>query len=230
MAKKEGNGVPLKLIEGVIKFVEKYGYIKIICVSILMVFMSYASYLAYNPEVIFEKYREYEANKHTESFNYRMESSPKVEQLLTSLQLETGGARCFVIELHNGKSNASGLSFNYGALTYEDVRDSVPSVREDYIEFTVERYPILGKIYKMGYWEGSINDISKYDSRLAYKFISNGTEYLAIATLYGEDNEIGFLGVSYLKGDKYYKKDLSAILYHYASRIAPLLDGKNAGK
>ena len=53
MAKKEGNGVPLKLIEGVIKFVEKYGYIKIICVSILMVFMSYASYLAYNPEAIF---------------------------------------------------------------------------------------------------------------------------------------------------------------------------------
>lgn len=230
MAKKEGNSGPLNLLEYVIKFVEKYGYIKIICVSILMVFISYASYLAYNPEVIFEKYNEYKANRHMKSFNYRMESSPKVAQLLKSLQLETGGARCFIIELHNGKSNASGLSFNYGALTYEEVRDSVTSVREDYIEFTVDRYPLLGKIYKMGYWGGNLSDISKYDSKLAYMFISNGTEYLAIATLYGEDNEIGFIGVSFLKGDKYYKKDLSAILYHYASRIAPLLDGNNAGK
>lgn len=220
----------LTVLENIVKFVEKYGYIKIICVTFLMLFVSYSSYLFINPSIMFEKYSQYEEKKHSMSFNYRMESSPKVEAYLNRMLIETGAARCYVIEMHNGKYNSAGLSFNYGAMTYEETRDTVESAREDYSDFSLDRYQFITKMYKKGYWSGTVDDVKRLDKKFAYKLIANDTEFVAFATLYGEDNEIGFIGVSFIKGDTYNVDAVNSALYRYSTIISPLLDGSQALK
>lgn len=176
-----------------------------------------------------EKYEEYAAQKHAESFYYRMKTSPQVQSYIDQMRLESNGMRTFIIEMHNRKYNAAGLSFNYGALTYESVSEGYDLVLDDYIDFSLERYPILGRIYEEGYWSGTVDDLMKYDRYLALKLKSNDVEYFAATMIYGSKGGIGFIGVSYDHTDVNIPKTRQ-LLAKYSMKISPLLDGAEAGK
>lgn len=224
----ETNGI--SLIKTTISLLNKYGAIKIIFSCFLMVFISYTTYLAFNPSIIFDRYAEYEEKKHTESFFSRMESTPVVQSMLTEVLNETHAMRAFIIEMHNGKYNASGLSFNYGSMTYEALRENSLSISEDYSDFTLERYPFFSKVYKSGYWYGSIENLTNVDKRLALKIESNDAKYLFVNVIYGTKAEIGFIGVTFNEEDKINTKQVSTILQKYSSKIAPYLDGNGLKK
>jgi hypothetical protein len=217
-------------LQGSIKLVDTYGAIKIVFVSLLMLFMSLVAYLAINPSFIFERYLEYAEQKHTESFNYRMESTPYVQSAMRNLVMEEDAMRAFVIEMHNGKYNSSGLSFNYGSLTYEALNDNVESVMEDYADFTLDRYSVLTKVWKNGKWSGSIEELRKIDRRLALKLEANGAYYLSLTMIYGVKTEIGFVGVTFGQNSNVDKNRVENILSKYASKISPFLDGNRAKK
>ena len=195
-----------------------------------MAFMSLMLYVTFNPKIIFDRYKEYDEAKHLESFNYRMKSNRSVQLILNEILDDVGGSRCYVLEMHNGKANSTGLSFNYGSLTYEVTRDSVESVREDYSDFSLERYPLAFWVYENGYWCGTVDDLMKIDRKLALKFEANDT-YAAIATtIYGIKSEIGFVGVSF--GPEFENLDKATILNKlrkYANQISPFLDGDYIG-
>lgn len=220
----------LAFTEAAIKFIDKYGYMRIICAVVMMVFMSYSTYLMMNPSIIFERYRVYEDEKHKASFNYRMESSPKVLNHLNELVDDSKCDRAFIIELHNGKSNSAGLSFNYGSLTYEALRTGEESIQEDYADFTLDRFPFIMFISRKGYWSGSINEIEKIDSKMGYKLRSNNVRYMAIMPIYGETAEIGFIGISYTENSSKIPNNIDKLLYKYSQIISPLLDGSKAFK
>lgn len=219
---------PIDFLETMINLIDRHGYIRIILSIILMVFMSYATYLMFNPSVLFESYRIYAESQHKASFDYRIQSSPKVIDNLNRLVKESGAARGFVIEMHNGKYNAAGLSFNYGSLTYEALRDSVESIKEDYADFSLDRFPFMMHLAANGCWSGSIEDMEAIDTKMAYKLRSNGVGYMYVMPIYGEYSEIGFLGITYMEGDKSAPSTVENILYKYSLMISPLLDGAKA--
>lgn len=228
MAKNESKVIGF--LKGGIAMIDKYGALKIVFASLLMLFISFITYLTLNPSFVFERYSEYEEKKHIESFSYRMESTPIVQSMTNNMVIESKALRCFIIEMHNGKYNASGLSFNYGALTYEGLRDNVESVQEDYNDFTLDRYPILSYVYKHGKWSGNIDDLKKIDKRMALKLESNGAYYLAVSMIYGSKNDIGFIGASFGKNDSFDKNKVEILLSKYSSRLSPYLDGESAKK
>ena len=226
----ENGSKVIGFIKGGIAMIDKYGTLKIVFASLLMLFISFITYLTLNPSFVFERYSEYEEKKHIESFNYRMESTPIVQSLTNNMVIESKALRCFIIEMHNGKYNASGLSFNYGALTYEGLRENVESVQEDYNDFTLDRYPILSYVYKNGKWSGNIDELKKIDKRMALKLESNGAYYLSISMIYGTKNDIGFIGASFDKNDSFDKNKVEMLLNKYSSRVSPYLDGERAKK
>ena len=224
---KETKGGILNFLWEVLKMVDAYGYFKIIFSAILMVFISYTTYIALNPSVVFERYRQYEEECHTESFNYRMESIPIVTSIMDNMINETGALRGFIIEMHNGKYNSAGLSFNYGSLTYESDRDGVEPIQEDYSDFTLDRYPILLLVYREGKWHGTIDDLKKLDRRLALRLESNDAHSIYLTMIYGVKNEIGFIGLTFGKDDNETDPEcISNILNKYSSKVSPYLDGE----
>lgn len=228
MAQNEGK--LFGFIKGAISMIDTYGVFKIVFSCLLMIFISYTTYLTFNPSIMFKRYSEYEAKKHNESFEYRMESAPVVQSVIDNMVIETGALRTFVIEMHNGKYNSSGLSFNYGSLTYEATRDGVESIREDYDDFTLERYPFLYKVYKLGKWSGTVVELMKIDKRLALKLQANNAYYISLSVIYGSKNEIGFIGATFSKDDVIQKNKIENLIYRYAGKIAPYLDGEIAKK
>ena len=219
----------LTFFERVVKFKNKYGLLNIITSGLLMVFMSFAIMLAMNPSIIFDKYRAYDDQKHTESFNYRMKSTKTVQLMLKECLYETGGIRCFIVEMHNGKTNSSGLSFNYGSMTYEVDADSVFSIQEDYSEFSLERYNLISYVYENGYWCGNVEDMCDIDEKLSMKLRANDTYGVAISMIYGTKNEIGFIGISFDENGcmTHDHTEVKKLLTKYAMQIAPFLDGDN---
>lgn len=226
----ENESKVISFLKGGITMIDTYGTLKIVFASLLMLFISFITYLTFNPSFVFDRYSEYEEKKHTESFNYRMESTPIIQSITNNMVIEAKALRCFIIEMHNGKYNASGLSFNYGSLTYEGLRDNVESIQEDYSDFTLDRYPILTHVYKHGKWSGSINDLRSIDKRMALKLESNGAYYLSISMIYGSKNDIGFIGATFGKDDYFDKNKIEILLSKYSSKISPYLDGERAKK
>ena len=223
--KASDNG--FRLFEWAIAFKKEHGIINIITAGLLLIFMSMVLTLVFNPDIMFDKYREYDELKHTESFNQRMRANKAMQLELKDIVQDMGACRGFVIELHNGKVNAAGLSFNYGAMTYEALSDeTIPSVAEEYTDFTLDRYPILMKVYEEGHWCGTTDELAKFDKRMALKLEANNAYGIALTTIYGVKSEIGFLGMTYSCIPSHCDRNATAnSMRKYAAQIAPLLDG-----
>ena len=212
-----------------VKLCKETGPLRIAGYVVFFIFTAYAVHIGTHPDIIFEKYEEYAEQRHAESFYYRMKASPQIQSYIDQMRLECNGMRTFIIEMHNGKYNAAGLSFNYGALTYESVSEGYDSVLDDYIDFSLERYPTLGRIYEEGYWSGTVDELMEYDKHLALKLKSNDVEYFAATMIYGTKGDIGFIGVTYGHTDINVAKT-KQVLVKYAMKISPLLDGAEANK
>ena len=212
-------------VDEIASLIDKHGYWKLISTCIMFVFMSFIAYVAINPTVYFEKYQEFENNRHIESFNQRLKVSPLIDGYLDQFINEVGGMRAFVIEMHNGKSNAAGLSFNYGSMTYEALAEDAMSIKEDYVDFTLDKYKTPLYIYKNGFLEGTIDEIRNVDRKLALKLEYSECAYSAAIIIHGKKSEIGFLGVSF-RDKNVDKVAVQNALRKYAAKIGPLLDGE----
>ena len=233
-SKKETTGsveTKFPIMEWAIGLYRKHGIMNILVSGILLVFMSVMVSIALNPTVVFDKYKEYEELKHQQSFDYRMKSSPAVQAILDNSVTKLNALRAFVIELHNGKANSTGLSFNYGSMTYESLNgDSVGSVKEDYSDFSLDRYPMVMKVYEDGLWYGTVSSVEKIDKKLGFKMEGNEADYMIVTSIYGVKSEIGFFGVTYKgEGPTDIQKAINEVR-KIANQLSPLLDGDCIGK
>lgn len=211
-----------------IKAIDTYGIVGVIALFMLFVVFLGITFIITHPDYMFRRYNKYMERMHEASFNYRMEQSPNIQMLLDKVRLETKAFRCFIVEMHNGKHNSTGLSFNYGSMTYEALRDDADSVLEDYDDFTIERYPVILQAYKKGYWAGDITALNQIDHRLAYKIKANDAFYFACVVIYGTNGEIGYLGSTFKKDEVKDEDELVETLRKYANQVSHLLDGEKA--
>lgn len=184
---------------------KKYGFFGILKIIVLLFILGYVIYFVSNPTYLIDKMTEaqearaqIEAEQHTDLVNSRLQADVEINKYLTDLMYQTESSRAWVLEFHNGSSNlASGLPFLYGTMSYEVLAEGEYSVQEEYSDFPLSRFPLIGTMFKDGYWYGRIEELEDIDQKLYHKFLSNGVDYAAMMTLWVGKHPLGVLGVTY---------------------------------
>lgn len=214
----------LGAFEKLMELIKKYGPGRMIFGVIFFVFFSYMAYIAVNPSVVFERYEKYVSELHSNSIDYRMESSPIIRAYLNELALETGAERAYILEFHNGKSNTTGLQWQFGDLTF--INDGTDDISDEIQNVSLSRYNFANVIHKNGYWVGGIDEIINIDERFYNRMRLNGGVYYAFQMIYGSEmKEIGILGISFTDESKIPDRNVALMAVRkYASAISPYLD------
>lgn len=213
--------------EKVMNLIGKHGIGKMIIGTLFFVFFSWMIYLASNPGVIFERYNQYIAEKHNASIDYRMKTSPLIRAQLNQLAMETGAERAYILEFHNGKSNPSGLQWQFGDLTF--INDGTDDISDEIQNVALSRYDFANIVQQNGFWVGGIDELVSLDERFYNRMRLNGGKYFVFQMLYGTNmREIGVLGISFL--DEPMNVNRAALIRtvnKYGASISPLLDEAN---
>jgi len=237
-SKTEGTGVTGKLgiLESFLKLIEKYGTMEIIKALMLMGLLCVGTYMATNMDKIFErvfieqteKNEERTQESHDAALEYRRGIKNDMRCIMLNTLEATKADRVFVIELHNGSNNTTGLPFIYGEMTYEESVEGVDDVDDDYASMNLSRFDLPYYLEENRVWIGSADELMAIDNKMAYRMKANGTKYLAIRIINGAYNEIGCIGVSYCDTtDLASRLSLNEILITDAQKVSSLLDARN---
>lgn len=128
--------------------------------------------------------------------------SPKIQKRLNALVYTLDCDRAFVIELHNGKKNATELPFKYFDMTYEEVNENrhIKHVSDHYVNVMTTHYKIPYYLAANTYFYGHVEDLEKIDKRFAANFEEQKGAYIAMMAIRVDGEEIGFIGVVYEEG------------------------------
>ena len=162
-----------------------------------------------------------------EDLSIRDMVSPKIQKRLNVLVYRLDCDRAFVIELHNGKKNATDLPFKYFDMTYEEVNEvrHVKHVSQHFIDVMTTHYKLPFYLAANTHFFGYVPELEKIDKRFAANFEEHKGAYLAMTTLRVDGEEIGFLGAAYEnEGCTIDKNKVAAILDEEAKAIRDLLD------
>lgn len=220
----------LGTFEKVMTILGKYGPLKTLYGLVMFVLFSFMIYIAANPGVIFERYNKYISEVHNASIDYRMESSPMIRTYLNQLSKESGAERAYILEFHNGKSNPSGLQWQFGDLTF--INDGTDDISDEIQNVSLSRYNFATVVHDRGFWVGGIDKLINIDERFYNRMRLNGGIYFAFQMMYGANmREIGILGISYLEGDEIPSdEEILSTIHRYSASISPLLDEGNVKK
>lgn len=157
----------------------------------------------------------------------RDQVSPQISSNLRKLLYTLDADRSFVIELHNGKKNATALPFKYFDMTYEEIHDerAIPYVSQDFMNLMISHYRMPFYLVENQIFMGDTEDVRDIDPRLAKGIEKFNGKYLALIILRSNGQNIGFVGVSYSVTHNIPNENIIRTKLHYYSRIlAPLLD------
>lgn len=226
--KAEVSAESINSFERVMTVLGKYGPLKTLYGLVMLVFFSFMVYIASNPGIIFEKYEKYVSEVHNASIDYRMESAPMIRTYLNQLSAEAGAERAYILEFHNGKSNPSGLQWQYGDLTF--INDGTDDISDEIQNVSLSRYNFANIVHDNGYWIGGIEELMTLDERFYNRMRLNDGKYFAFQMMYGGNmREIGILGVTFMEDEveNIDRRHIATIIHKYASSISPLLDEGN---
>lgn len=225
----EVSETPMKLLERVMKLIEKYGVWKIIQGILLIGLLLYVV-LNINtiPDTIKNIIKEDKIEDiatHDAAIEVRKKIKPQIDSILNNTLYALDADRVFVLEMHNGTNNPSGLPFLYVEMTYCCVNDNVQHVDDDYINLNLSRFEFPYFLETQHYWYGTIDELHKVDSKLALRLKSNDAKYFAIMTIQGIQNELGYFGVTFTRDIRIENTDILMMeLSDATQKISTLLD------
>ena len=214
----------LGFFERLLEMTRKYGFGRMFASTLFFVFFSFMAYIAVNPKFIFDRYEKYVTEIHSNSVGFRMESAPIIRAYLNQLATETGAERAYILEFHNGKSNPTGLQWQFGDLTF--INDGTDDISDEIQNVSLARYNFANLVHTHGYWAGRIDEIINIDERFYNRMRLNGGVYYAFQMIYGVDmKEIGILGISFVTEESIPSREFALMEVHkYAAAISPYLD------
>jgi hypothetical protein len=224
----------LNLFEKVLNLITKYGYKKVI-LGVTLVVLVFGLIIVYKNQkeiinkIVQEQQIAVQVNE-ARNLEFRVkEINPRVEAILYKLMLCTNADRVFILEMHNGVQNPTGLPFAYADMTYEAMKsDSTESVMFDYERLNLSKYPFSGYISKNKIFFGKVSEINSIDKRLQDKLINGNVNFLGIYSLTSSDVEIGWVGISFLNDNE--PKNPTIVKGHLlnaSQKISILLDINN---
>lgn len=214
-------------LENMIKLVESYGLIRIFkAILVLFVFL-FVVYNTQNSNQIIDKIIERNKIEHNNALEYRKQINPEVDRILSNLLINSEANRAFVIEMHNGTNNMSGLPFYYGEMTYEKVTPTIKYISDEYTNMTLSRFTFTNYIYEHHSWYGDMDEMLSIDGKLANMMKENNVSYMVFSCIHGSESAIGYVGVTYCNGLK--PKDVYRSIGYVnlsAQKLSSLLDMK----
>lgn len=203
---------------------KKYGFFNIVKGLVILLLLGYVIFFMVNPTYLLDRLEKRRESQDVEMVRKRVSSDRVIRDLLRKLRDRSNADRVWLIEFHNGVSNlSSGLPFLFGSMRFEEVKEGVLNVDEEYADFLLSRYPFLIDVLSNGYFYGKVDSIQDIDSRLYYKFKSNGVEEIALIILYYGSNPLGILGVSYCKDNNMDYPLVGREIRRYGMEIGSLL-------
>jgi hypothetical protein len=183
-------------------------------------------YTAISQGFIFEKYREKLDKDHKKSVEYRMKSTPIIINYLNCLAVETNAHRAFIMEYHNGKSNSTGLQWQFADLTFSN--DTTDHNMYNYVDMPLTDSPHTLYLHRNTYFVGTIEELKQLDKKLALRMESNDYVYCSMMMIYGKNLEpIGYLALSFKEMPNKDSNCLNSIMHKYITAITPYLDASS---
>ncbi len=222
------------ILERAVKLIAKYGIFRVIGGFMVVVLFILTIGLFLNQKKVTEDVIKEQTSialeKHNSNMQLRLnEINPRIDAILLKLLIDSKADRVFVIEMHNGSNNPSGLPFIYGEITYEQIIDpKIGTIAEEYGIMNLSRYPFVNYVFSNKLFKGNLNDLSKIDSKLAGRMIQNDVKYLYMTAISGSNVDLGFLGVSYINNQP--NKNAEAAIGYAAQKISIFLDLYNNSK
>lgn len=230
------DGEQLGFLEKVIKIINKYGIFKVFQALCVIGIFVYLMYNAHNVgqavqnivRTEIENHNTKVEQEHNDALIVRQKIKPKIDSTLKEALTRLDADRVFIMEMHNGNNNTSGLPFLYGEMTYEQVRSGISHIDDDYINLNLSRFTFPLYLEREHLWQGTTEDLSKIDEKLSKRLMSNEVTYLAITQIHGFSNIIGYFGVSYCNHkEPKDKKQIMAQLTITTQQLSIMLDANN---
>jgi hypothetical protein len=160
---------------------------------------------------------------HKQGADIRMEISPKINRTLTRMLYALKADRVSVLEMHNGKENPTALPFLYCDMTYEEVREHVPYISDEYENLNMGKFYFPSYIIQHKIFIGSIDEMIQIDKRLGIRLETNDVKYLAVI-LIRTNVDIGFLVITWRDQVDIPRDEIVADLTYYVQEIGTYLD------
>ena len=221
-------------LERAVRLIDKYGVFRVVSGLFVLILFGLTLTLFINQKAIVEKVmqeQKLDENKnHSSKMQLRlMQITPKIDAIILKLLIETGADRVFILEMHNGSNNPTGLPFVYGEITYEQMIDpNMQGIAEEYGTINLSRYSFIGYVYKNKLFKGSIDDLRVIDVKLTGRMLENKVKYMYMMSLTGSNIPIGFIGVTYI--NKPVNKKADGKIIDASQKISVLLDLYNQTK
>lgn len=216
----------LNWIERIGGMIKKSGLQNIVLTLMVLFLTVVVGYVAFNPEIIFNKMDEIKQEKHTESVLKRLNNEPKIREAVINLRSELDADRVYILETHNGGENLSSLPFLYVDLTYAEPRAQAAWMEDEYKNVRLSRYPWASEVYKSTYWSDDIDSLDSLDPELYHRLKNEGAKFMAVMMLYGTYNPCGVVGVVYTDDDHPTDDEIKRVLMRYGSTLSTLLNNE----
>lgn len=213
------------MVEKFLFLIHNYGFKKIlqalvllgVCVTFFLVFDTIKE------ENLIREIITHEGVTHTEASQVRKEVDPKINKTLTRMLYSMSADRVSILEMHNGKENPTSLPFLYCDMTYEETRDHVPYVSEEYEDLNMSKFQFPSFLYKNKIFYGTVEDIMEIDKKLGLRLEMNDVKYIGMI-LIRTNTDIGFMTISWYEEPEMTRDAIIADLTYYVQEIGTYLD------
>lgn len=212
-------------LERMVNVINTHGMAKVIQ-AFIVIMLTIFSIMLYNAVDNINLVEEFLINKdrqHEIGTEVRIDVSGKVNRTLTKILFESGADRVAVLEMHNGKENATNLPFLFCDMTYEEVSHNTTYVSEGYVDMNMGKFNFPQYIAEHKYFIGNIDEMAAIDRRFALRMDLNDTKYIAMI-LIRSSVDIGFLLITYTKEPEISKDELLPLMTYYVQEIGTYLD------
>ena len=218
----------LNWIDKALTIVEKYRFKTIFkAVGLVLIIAGVIGFIS-NPTWIFEQYKEWIDQQHTEAMYLREQNDMKIHILTEKLNYRVNSSRTMVLEFHNGLENTGGLPFRKMTATYEAINVGIHPIAEDYNNVNLSLVPFMSYMISQGYWCGNTDDMEEIDRAFCYRLKASGINHFAACIIEGVDQPLALLIVAF--GDTYHEHQCDCVrenIRHCALELALLLELNN---
>lgn len=143
---------------------------------------------------------EQKTTEHVVKTEMRRDAQVDVYDVLDDLMNKLDADRVYVVEMHNGNNNPSGLPFIYGEMTYEKSRLNIDDIDDEYTSVTLSRYQLPIYLSEHRYFLGTSDELKEIDSKIYKRIYNDSTTYVIMMAISGVNGDVGMFGVSYCFG------------------------------
>lgn len=219
------KGKVLEWIENVLFLINKYGFKKIIqAMSIVAMAIFFITFIdAVREDKLIKEIMIQGDDAHIQASNARKEINPKINKTLTRMLYSMQADRVGILEMHNGKENPTSLPFLYCDMTYEETRENVAYIADEYENLNMSKFQFPSFLYKNKIFFGTVEDVMEIDKKLGLRLQMNDVQYIGMV-LIRTSTDIGFTTISWMKEPTMSRDAIIADLTYYVQELGTYLD------